>query len=186
MVAPPVRGRGRRPGRGGTARVVAAARWWATKARQFGGHLVARVRPGERAQLRPWLTPAELAIFDAMHVADRRHGLDVVRRLRQAGVTERDVLAAGLLHDCGKADTGVLPRVVWSLGQGVGRWVPSTAAHLRGLAAPLDRLARHADLSADLLAAAGCPERMVDLVRYQDAPRDPRYGALLKDADEAS
>ena len=43
-----------------------------------------------------------------MHVADRRHGLDVVASLRADGVTDPDVLLAGLLHDAGKGDTGRL------------------------------------------------------------------------------
>ena len=47
-----------------------------------------------------------------MHVADRRHGLDVVATLRGDGVTEHDVLVAGLLHDAGKGDTGV-----WAAGR---------------------------------------------------------------------
>ena len=72
--------------------------------------------PGERAALVAWTTPAQLALFDAMHVADRRHGLDVVASLRADGVTEPDVLVAGLLHDAGKGDTGVWPRVAYTLG----------------------------------------------------------------------
>ena len=76
------------------------ASWWADKSRQVGRHLRARVTPEERAGLAAWLTPAELGLFDAMHVADRRHGLDVVARLRTEGVSEDEVLVAGLLHDC--------------------------------------------------------------------------------------
>ena len=84
--------------------------WWTTKVRQFGSHLFGRVRPAERAALAGWLTPPELELFDRMHRADRRHGLDVVASLRASGVTDRDVLVAGLLHDCAKGDTGVLAR----------------------------------------------------------------------------
>ena len=77
--------------------------------------------PEERAGLAAWTTPAQLALFDSMHVADRRHGLDVVASLRAEGVTEPDLLLAGLLHDAGKGDTGVWPRVAYSLGQAYGR-----------------------------------------------------------------
>ncbi len=52
--------------------------------------------------------------------------------------------------------------------------------------APLERLARHAELSAELAAAAGCSERTVELIRWQEAPRDPEFGRLLALADEAS
>lgn len=148
--------------------------------------MTARVTPAERAAVAAWLAPAELALFDAMHVADRRHGLAVVAHLRRAGVTDRDVLAAGLLHDCAKGDAGLLPRVAWSLGEGLGPWVHHLAARVPGWAPVLARLEDHAEASARLLAAAGLPAAAVDLVRHQAAPRDPVHGRLLHLADEAS
>jgi hypothetical protein len=143
------------------------------------------VRPRERAALAAWLRPEELELFDAMHIADRRHGLDVVRVLRRSGVTDRNVLAAGLLHDCAKGDTGVLPRIAWSLGEAFGPWVHRVARRVPGWGPALDRLRDHASASADLVAAAGLPTYAVDLVRHQAEPRDPRYGALFHAADEA-
>ena len=140
----------------------------------------------ERRALDAWTTPAQAALFDSMHVADRRHGLDVVDALRRAGVTDRDVLVAGLLHDAGKGDTGVLPRVAFSLGQAWGSWVWQFASAVPGWRAPLRRLRDHAELSAALAAGAGCSPRTVSLIRYQDDPRDPEFGALLKLADESN
>jgi hypothetical protein len=160
--------------------------WWASKARQFQRHLTARVRPAERAALAAWLRPPELDLFDAMHVADRRHGLDVVAGLRRSGVTDRDVLAAGLLHDCAKGNTGVGPRVAWSLGEAFGPWVTRVAAIVPGWGAALVRLRDHAEASATLVEAAGLPPVAADLVRYQAEPRDPEYGRLLQLADEAA
>jgi hypothetical protein len=160
--------------------------WWATKVRQFGVHLLGRVRPGEREAIARWLSPAQLALFDAMHRADRRHGVDVVRALRRAGVTDRDALVAGLLHDCGKGRVGVVPRVIHALGERYGDRIRRAAAVLPGMAPALDHLARHAELSAELAARAGCSERTVELIRWQEAPRDPDYGRLLLLADEAS
>lgn len=140
----------------------------------------------ERGAVAAWVTPAELALFDAMHVADRRHGLDVVAVLRRSGVTDRDVLVAGLLHDCAKGATGPGPRVAWSLGEAFGPWVLRAAAWVPGWGAAVDRLRVHADASADLVAGAGGSARTVDLIRHQAAPRDPEYGRLLLLADEAS
>lgn len=120
-----------------------------------------------------------------MHVADRRHGLDVVAHLRRAGVTDRDVLAAGLLHDCAKGDTGAGPRIAWSLGEAFGPRVHALAARVPGWGPAMARLRDHAGASADALAAAGLPARAVDLVRHQDAPKDPEYGARFRAADEA-
>ncbi len=160
--------------------------WWASKARQFRAHLRARVSPRERTALEAWTTPAELALFDSMHVADRRHGLDVVASMRAEGVTEDDALLAGLLHDAGKGDTGVAPRVAYSLGSRYGSWIWRVAAVVPGYGSALDRLHAHAETSAVLAAQAGCPPRTVELIRNQEAPTDPDFGELLRLADEAN
>lgn len=160
--------------------------FWGSKARQFRSHLLARVAPEERRALAAWARPEELALFDAMHIADRRHGLDVVAYLRSAGVADRDVLAAGLLHDCGKGDAGWPPRVAWSLGEVLGPWVRTSASRVPGWGAAMTRLRDHAELSADAVAAAGLPPRAVALVREQDAPTDPVFGRVFHAADEAS
>lgn len=159
--------------------------WWAHKVRQFGSHLVARVSPRERDELAAWMRPTELELFDTMHVADRRHGLDVAAVLRRGGVRDRDVLAAAVLHDCAKGDTGVLARVAWSLGEAYGPAVWSIARRVPGWGAAMTRLETHAEASAALVEAAGLPPFAVDLVRYQSEPRDARYGAAFLAADEA-
>ena len=160
--------------------------WWASKTRQFRAHVRARVGAGERDALAGWLTPAQLALFDAMHVADRRHGLDVVATLRADGVAEQDVLVAGLLHDAGKGDTGVWPRVAYSLGQRYGTWAWRAAAVVPGWCAAIRRLETHAASSAELARAAGCSPRTVALIRDQDEPRDAEFGEMLRLADEAN
>lgn len=148
--------------------------------------MTARVSPDERQAVAAWATAAEVALFDAMHVADRRHGLDVVAALRRDGVSDRDVLAAGLLHDCAKGDTGAGPRIAWSLGEAFGPWVRTLAARVPGWGPAMERLRDHAAASADAAAAAGLPARAVDLIRYQEDPRDPEYGRRFLAADEAS
>jgi hypothetical protein len=160
--------------------------WWVARFRQFRTHLRARVTPQERTALATSITPAQLALFDSMHVADRRHGLDVVASLRAERVIEDDALLAGLLHDAGKGNTGVWPRVVYSLATSYGSWMLWVPRRLPGFAAALDRLRRHAETSAELASAAGCPARTVALIRYQDAPIDPDFGELLRLADEAN
>ena len=136
--------------------------------------------------LAAWTTPTQRRLFDSMHVADQRHGLDVVTSLRAEGVKDRDVLLAGLLHDAGKGDTGVWPRVVYSLGQAYGTWIWTVAAVWPGMGASLTRLQEHAERSAVLAVEAHCSPRTVELIRYQDAPRDPEFGELLRLADEAN
>jgi hypothetical protein len=166
--------------------MASSASWWASKVRQFRSHVRARVRPDERAGLADWLTPRQLALFDSMHVADRRHGLDVVATLRRDDVIDLDLLVAGLLHDAGKGQTGVGPRVAYALGQAFGPWVQRLARILPTWRAPLERLAVHAEASARLADAAGCSPRTVELIRHQDAPVDPEAGRALQLADEAN
>jgi len=162
------------------------ASWWASKARQFRTHLRASVAPEERAGLATWITPPQLALFDEMHVADRRHGLDVVATLRTEGVTEPDVLLAGLLHDAGKGRTGLWPRVAYSLGARHGTWIWRSVSVVPGFHPAIDSLRAHPETSATLAAAVGCSARTVELIRHQDAPDDPEFGELLRLADEAN
>ena len=163
-----------------------SAAWWLTKVRQARRHLLARVSRRERDDLSGWLDHAQLALFDTMHVADRRHGLDVVAALRAAGERDPEVLQAGLLHDAGKGDTGMLPRVLHSLDQARITWPALALGRLPGMRPALVRLREHAELSAQLADAAGCSPRTVELIRWQDAPRDPEAGERLRLADEAS
>jgi hypothetical protein len=165
---------------------MSRASWWARKVRQFRSHLGARVSAAERTALAAWLTPDQLELFDAMHVADRRHGLDVVASLRAEGVSDRDVLLAGLLHDAGKGAVGVGPRVAYSLGHAYGSWIWRLASIVPGYRADLRRLRDHPAASAVLAAGAGCSARTIALIGDQDAPRDPEFGELLRLADEAN
>jgi hypothetical protein len=160
--------------------------WWASKVRQFRSHVRALVGADERTALADWLSPAEIALFDAMHIADRRHGLDVVATLRADGVADDDLLVAGLLHDAGKGPTGVWPRVAYALGQAYGPWVWRLARVVPGWRVALDRLRDHAEASARLADAAGCSPRTVELIRHQEAPVDPDAGRALQLADEAN
>ena len=132
--------------------------------------------PREREGAAAWLTAPQLALFDTMHVADRRHGLDVVAALRAGGEADPEVLVAGLLHDAGKGNTGLVPRVISSLGHAGMGPVVRLARRLTGMAVALDRLDAHAETSATLAREAGCSERTAEL----DA------GERLRLADEAS
>lgn len=161
-------------------------RWWAAKIKRTREYVRAGVSSAERNELAAWLTPAQLALFDRMQVADRRHGLDVLAALRSARATDPDLLVAGLLHDCGKGPhVRLVHRVAWSLGQRYGEWIWRAASHMPTFRYGLDRLRRHADRSAELAAKAGCSSRTVELIRLQENPID-EAGELLRAADEAN
>ena len=160
--------------------------WWAAKVRQARAFGRASVAPGERGALASWLSPAQLALFSSMHVADQRHGLDVVAWLRAHGETNDEVLVAGLLHDAGKGDTGFWPRVAYSLSQVFGGWLARLAMLAPGMRTALVRLADHAAISAELAAGAGCSPLTVELIRTQDLPPADETARRFHLADDAS
>lgn len=159
--------------------------WWAGKIRRVRIHLGAQVSLAEREAIARGLTPAQLALFDGMHPADRRHGLDVRSALLAEGERDPDLLLAALLHDCAKGpETGLVPRILWALSV---RYAPGTGPFLAALPAVgpgVRRMRDHALRSAELAAAAGCSPRTVDLIARQEAPADPA-GLRLARADEA-
>ncbi len=160
--------------------------WWTAKVRQARAYARASVAPDERTALAGWLTPGQLRVFDAMHVADRRHGLDVIAHLRADGIDDSEVLIAGLLHDAGKGRTGFVARVLYSLSQAYGGWIWGLGILLPPLTKSMTRLKAHAELSAMLAAAAGCSPRTVELIRHQDDPPADETARRFHLADEAS
>jgi hypothetical protein len=165
--------------------------------RQFRTHLFAKVRADERMALGSWVAEPLLTLFDGMPVADRRHGLDVVASLRVAGGgNDRELLLAGLLHDCGKSTpgagagagrgVGLGPRVAWSLGEAFGPGLVRAARRLPGFGPALDQLRDHAERSADLVTGAGGSARTADLIRNQASVPGDRARELLRLADEAN
>jgi hypothetical protein len=164
-----------------------ARSWWSGKVRQFGRHVSGRVGRAEREALAGWLTPEQMALFEGMHRADQRHGLDVVAALRGQGHADPELLLAGLLHDCGKAaDVGLWHRVGWSLGERYGPRVRRVWAVLPGFGRAFASLDEHAERSAALCLEAGCGERVAELVRHQADPGEDAMGQALRLADEAS
>ena len=160
--------------------------WWALKLRRTRTYLRAGVTAAERTALAAQLEPDQLALFDRMHPADRRHGLDVMGYLGDRGANAPDLLLAGLLHDCGKGPrVRFVHRVAWSLGQHYGAWVWRASSHLPTFRAGLASMRDHAELSARFAAAAGCSARTVELISHQEAPTDDT-GRLLLEADEAN
>src|SRR5260221_11883550 len=57
----------------------------------------------EYVEVARWLPPAALPLFQTMSAADQRHSLRVCQGLQARGCTDKDMLAAALLHDVGKA-----------------------------------------------------------------------------------
>ena len=64
---------------------------------------VAPLTTEERVEVARWLPPSALPLFQTMSAADQRHSLRVCQGLQARGCTDKDMLAAALLHDVGKA-----------------------------------------------------------------------------------
>ena len=109
-----------------------------------------------------------------MHVADRRHGLDVVAALRPAAMTRPR-----------RARGRAAPRRRQGRDRDLGRGSSTRSARRTGLG-PRVRAAgcpacgprssgssTHAETSARLAAAAGCSPRTVELIRWQERRATP-------------
>ena len=154
---------------------------------QFIGHLRARVTPDEDAFVARVLPERAVALFVAMPVADRRHGLDVAERLLMAGQRDHDLLAAALLHDVAKGHrmrlwhrvTGVL------LQAAAPRFLARLASpRQRSWRYPFHLYLHHTPMSAEAARSAGCSDRCAAFIRGI-SPEMSLQAALLA-ADEAS
>lgn len=136
----------------------------------------AQARPDD-----PWalarLTPEEGRVYQGMDPRDREHALRVARAL----LAERpgpELLAAALLHDCGKS---VRPYRVWErVGAGL---VPGGLAARLPLG-PLWVRGHHPELGARLLERVGARPRVVQLVRRHHRPAADPDACLLHRYDE--
>ena len=131
------------------------------------GHLVRRFLAslwpgGPPTALEDWalgsLLVGEVDLWRRMSGPDRRHAVAVARRVddRLRGAN-RPVLAAALLHDVGKVDSGLgTPvRVVATLAGVVG------GDRVRSSDGRIGRYLRHPEIGANLLNAAGSDELTV-------------------------
>ena len=125
------------------------------------------------------LTPAEGRLYLRMDARDREHAVRVAQAL-QAGFSQAspELLAAALLHDCGKL---VHPYRVWErVGAGLlphrlARRLPWKPAQVR---------ARHAEWGAALVREAGGRERVAALVAAHHHPAGDAEAAWIHRFDD--
>src|SRR3954466_14728780 len=166
-------------------------------ARRFFGSL----RPGGPSVIdAEWaeaqLLPDEAVLWRSMSRSDRRHAAGVARRVEVALGNEatRPVLAAALLHDVGKIESGLSTygRVIATVsGAVVGRDPETIKAwtRTRGFTRSVGLYLQHPKLGGDLLGMAGSDPLTEAWAREHHLPEDqwtvPREVALaLKDADD--
>jgi hypothetical protein len=166
-------------------------------------HLVRRfvgsLRPGgppstDEAWVRGLLLAGEHDLWRRMSGADRRHAVGVARRVERAMGHEatRPVLAAALLHDVGKIESGLgtYGRVIATLSaKAAGAEMATTWRRQRGFARRVGLYLHHDRLGGDLLELAGSDALTVAWTREHHRPEaewtvDPAIGATLKAADD--
>ena len=165
-------------------------------------HLVRRffgsLRPGgpgaaDEAWARSFLVDGEARLWARLSGADRRHVVGVARRVVAAlADRERPVVAAALLHDVGKLDSGLgtYGRVVATLSAAVaGRSSAEQWSRSRGFTRRVGLYLRHPELGGDMLALAGSDPLTVAWAREHHSPPTSwsvpaAVGQALKDADD--
>jgi hypothetical protein len=158
--------------------------------RFFGSLAPKRLSEEEAAWVAGHLEPAEAELWGRMGRADRRHAVVVARRVEAALAGDeatRPVMAAALLHDVGKVESGLgtYGRVMATLsGRVAGRDMAEAWSQTRGMTRRIGLYLRHEELGADLLRLAGSDPRTVELVGTWSTPIDP-IGERLKAADDA-
>ncbi len=151
--------------------------------RQGFGRLGAQLCPHrlDLAWARARLPDPLWRLFAAMPRGDQWHGLCVARRLAGEGWQDADLLAAGLLHDAGKAAGGLtlahrtlIILVRWSGAD----WIERLASSDRGWRRPFYVHRHHAALGAERLRVAGASEALIALVRAHEGRAEPPAGHL--------
>jgi HD domain len=129
-----------------------------------------------------------------MSSADRRHAVVVTRRvdITLGPAATRPVLAAALLHDVGKIDSGFGPvgRAAATVAGMVGGRDAARRWRARdGLVGRVGRYLCHDEIGAELLAGAGSDALTIAWAREHHLPSErwtvaAEVGAVLKAADD--
>lgn len=147
---------------------------------------------GPDAESEAWaqaqLLSGEVALWNQMPGFDRRHAVGVAHEVDRllGGQAKRPVLAAALLHDVGKIDSGlgVFARVgatIWKAMRGFERVAAGDGR--------VARYVRHPQIGADLLTEAGSAETTIAWAREHHRPESAwsvplELGRALKAADD--
>ncbi len=152
------------------------------RVRQFTRGLRPRLEAGEIAEARGRLTPAEFRLFLHAQARDRRHSMDLYRRLQREGASDA-MLVAALLHDVGKGQIATWHRVLFvMLGPLAGALAGQSGPRWRRA---LWRLRHHARLSAEMLRRIDTSPRVIEIVERHTQPRtgDPQIDAFIRADD---
>lgn len=162
--------------------------------RFFGSLLPIGPSKADAAWAQEQLLPEEVDVWQRMSAQDRRHAAGVARRVERALGAEatRPVLAAALLHDCGKVVSGLgtYGRVIATLSvKAAGHDVAMAWTETRGFTRRVGLYVEHPRLGADLLGVAGSAPLTVAWAAEHHLPPEQwtvpaEIGQALKAADD--
>src|SRR5262245_9734541 len=140
------------------------------------------------------MTPGEAGLWRGRSAADRRHAVAVARRVDATLGAEatREVLAAALLHDVGKVESGFGPvrRATATVAGMVGGRAAARRWRSRpGLVGRAGHYLCHDEIGAGMLAGAGSDALTIAWAREHHLPPErwtvaADLGAALKAADD--
>lgn len=137
-------------------------------------HLTDREVPSIDATLRELLTPEQWNLVSRLAPADRAHLLRVHQAMIQKGVTDQNLLLAGLLHDVGKADdrgrVTLFHRTLTVLTGSLSRSLLHRTARRNGgwIAHGMYLALHHPALGAELVRKTGASERTCWFIAHHD------------------
>ncbi len=134
--------------------------------------------PTERAEINEILLPAENKLFCSQDLTGQNHSYRVMKKLRDAGHEDRDLLSAALLHDIGKyyVQPGWWDRPAVVLAQAlmpsqVSKW---SNGSLNRWNRPFVVNSHHAEWGATAAKESGSTESTTKLVRrHQERILEP-------------
>lgn len=172
------------------------------RVRQFAHAAAAIVRPNrlDEEMAADYLSPAALALFQAMPRYDRRHALAVAQSLVREGYNNPDLITAALLHDAGKTCSSngrvaLWHRVIVVLARAFApallEWLgrdPAPGKRMPRWRRPFYTQQHHAAVGAAMALQAGCSSDTANLIRRHEScveGDDPLLSAL-RAADSAN
>lgn len=169
------------------------------RVKQLLSALRAVVTPQDMVFVDNWLSPAERELFDRMSLPDRRHCLNVAYTAVElaassTGIDRSTLIKASLLHDVGRrhGDVSTTDKVIAVLsralfGSRIFAWgKKGRGGKVDNLRHALYVSANHAQISAELLRAAGTETAVICLVADHHKPAataDSAELTLLRAAD---
>lgn len=172
----------------------------ANRIKQVFAALTAEVTAADHSFIRENLRAEEQSLFYGMNLPDQRHALNVAYTAlelvrNKPGIDTELLVKVALLHDVGKVrgDVSTMDKILTVIAHRFApRWAEGWGRRGRGsklanLRHAVHTYYHHPEQSAEMLAAIGSREEIVEIVRrhHEDQqPGEPFELAILRQADD--